>query len=434
MNDTDIPVTTPKDIAISKEVLNIKSVDGTMVPGSTQRSSVKTVADVQHPSTVRLVPSTEELEPSTAPLEPSRNRAFLSTAFKSDQVSTQTSYYESWQTSPSVELLSTPSIPVYLQSEIRGQISVSPIYSQQVSSITVETSISGGWFYPISPSLTSPEASASAASTIPSGVQSYQTEGVTNYPGFEEQTKNNTVATTGFDLNTRPDILEQTTPNTSIGISETQTEESNLNSTGSLQQTTTNTLLEPIINTKNGDVLNTRPEAIIENTKANRNEPMLDSNADTKGLSEADLMFRLNLYGPSGSKNYLRFPIVTGSNGKFLFSPLSNKDSIDIEAKNVKTKNPTTVQVLPASSSVPANSDVKQLAGTVEAIPNEQQNMIEKGPEPIVVDWKTPPTAKPTSFPDGWKVKSQGIENEGTNDSPSGPKVIFSISKRSDAV
>ena len=452
-NDTDMHTTTSFSLTTTKGEQNFESseplpsLEPTHMPlgfGSTQRLSVNTVAEIQHSPTIRLEPSSR-LETSSIPLEPSGSGAFSTVSFKSGKLSTQSiDYYDNWQTPASIDLISTPLIPIYLQSGIRDQISASPIYSQQVNSMTVEDSMSRDWLYPISPSLTTLEASASSTSTIPSTVKSYSSEGVTNYPGFEEQRKNNTVATVGSDLNTMSDILEQTTLNTKIDISKTQTEESTLNSTGNLMQTTTtNTLLEPIIETNNGDYVNTQTEIIIETTTTKISEPLPDNYAATKGLSESDLMFRFNLYGPSGSKNYLRFPIVTGSNGKFLFSPLSNKDSIDIEAKNSKNKNLPAVQVVTASDSVPASSDIKQLTGVVQDNTREKVNaiekgpkpmVIEKGPKPMVIDWKTPPTAKPTSFPDGWNVKTQGLEKEGTNGSPSGPKVIFSISKRSNSI
>ena len=442
-NDTIASVSS----TVANDVWNIGSADqGPRI----ESSSANIIEKNYDSSTVRLEPSnigiepskirpespSIRLEPSRIQLEPSSSGTFSTkTVDDNGQFSTQSvDHYDEWQTLASVEPMSTPIVPVDLQSDIRDQILVSPVYPQ-ANSLNLGNLISRDWLDQISPSLTSLAPGPSSISTLQSVDPFNPNDIVTNYPGFEEQTKNNTVATTGLDLNTRPNLLEQTTPNTYNDVSNTQTDNFGNNSTDRPMEFTSDTRFEPfIIDRNNGDfVIDTQTETPIDTAKANVNQP-LPNNANTKGLSEADLMFRFNLYGPSGSKNYLRFPIVTGSNGKFLFSPLSNKDSIDIATKTDKTKSPTTVEVISVSDSGPTSTDINQSTDAIPDNSNNNLDTIKKGPKPMVVDWKTPPTAKPTSFPNGWNVQSNGLEKEGPNDDPSGPKVIFRISKRSDSV
>ena len=416
MSETTSPAST-----IPMEVRNTEAAEPVPGLGPIRHSSINVVAEEQQSSTVRL--------------EPSSSEAF-STSFN---IAPDTSL------SASVELVSTPLVPADLRSEVYDQISdetisVSPTYSQPISSITSGESTPSDWLYQASSTLTPLEVGATSSTTIPLSSPSDSTEIVTNYPGFEAQTKNNTIATTGLELKTTSDTLDQTTPNnhiesnqidTNSDFSKAQLEDLGLKTTSDrLSQTTPNSLLEANSDT-NSDYSKTQIETVIDTSKSNKSELLQDIYAELKGLNEADLMFRFNLYGPSGSKNYLRFPIVTGSNGKFLFSPLSNKDPIDIETKKGKHRSSTTDPILTANDSITAiemnSTELKTMVGAVEEIQNDKRKVIKERPKPMVVDWKTPPVAKPTNFPNGWKGKNTGFNRKPVNGSPSGPKVIFSV-------
>ena len=160
--------------------------------------------------------------------------------------------------------------------------------------------------------------------------------------------------------------------------------------------------------------------------------PLPSIASELKAQDEADLIWRLNLYGASKSKNYLRFPIVTGSNGKFLFSPLSNKDSIDLvkQPQTVGDKNKVNSGVSKITSDT--ENDIPNLTNAPERIiadinktPMRSSNY---KPKAIKVDWKTPPLAKPTKYPSDGTVglkKSNDLQKS----SPDQPKVIFNISE-----
>ena len=148
-------------------------------------------------------------------------------------------------------------------------------------------------------------------------------------------------------------------------------------------------------------------------------KPSLASSLKSPREAEDNLMWQLSLYGSSKSKNYLRFPIVTGSNGKFLFSPLSNKDSIDISKKTngvgIKSNDN---QTQPSS----LNKDLPKVINVPENVVKDKVNIVvrvpKNVPKALKVDWKTPPLAKPTKLPGG-------VGGGSINDSPSRSKVIF---------
>lgn len=69
------------------------------------------------------------------------------------------------------------------------------------------------------------------------------------------------------------------------------------------------------VDTKNEKTKSATKTITVSFTNNDTIKILQDIQKELKALNEIGQMWRFNLYGPSGSKNYLRFPVVTGSNG-----------------------------------------------------------------------------------------------------------------------
>ena len=234
-------------------------------------------------------------------------------------------------------------------------------------------------------------------------------EVVTRMREFETQTKNNTVATLkSIHETSAADLGHTLETKTTKSVIDTDAINSQLNAKQSFGATTLPTVTAPVNDMSN----------------------------EISALADSELLFRLNLYGTSKSKNYLRFPIVTGSNGKFLFSPLSNKDTIDIAAKpnvsegtvdnQTKQKDTKTVTKI---ITVNATNEI----GKIETTKQNTAFTNKVKPKPMIVDWKTPPAAKPTNFPKGWESRDIMFNAGVKKGDPAGSKVSFSVPRLNQA-
>ena len=234
-------------------------------------------------------------------------------------------------------------------------------------------------------------------------------EVVTRMREFETQTKNNTVATLKSVHETSAADLGNTLEmKTTESVFDTDAINSQLNAKQSFGAT------------------------ILPTVTASVN----DMSNKISALSDSELLFRLNLYGTSKSKNYLRFPIVTGSNGKFLFSPLSNKDTIDIAAKPNVSEGTVDNQTNQKETKTVTKIITVNATNEIGKIETTKQNTTftnKVKPKPMIVDWKTPPAAKPTNFPKGWESRDIMFNAGVKQGDPAGSKVSFSVPRLNQA-
>lgn len=421
---------------VNKDIPSHVSPQTPIIEGTTGSNLMKTVKSsplIQPSSTYKTLE--KKISPSSW-LEPSSDIGFQ-TSISSVSYNTQSldQLQRPLQLTVSKDIFSTRSISTDLWSDVysdRPSVTVpSLLRNSKVTWKTVsdmpylDITKSSDWFY---------MSSSSVDSQTSKGGEAFEPQlldVVTKYAKFETQTKNNTVGTTALILDTSPVDTIQTIENINVKpVSSARIDISNqitdavINSLRDQTTSTSHTLQE--VDTKNEKTKSATKTITDSFTNNDTIKILQDIQKELKALNEIDQMWRFNLYGPSGSKNYLRFPIVTGSNGKFLFSPLSNKDSINIKMQkgheSLSIENQTsTRQLMPHGTMKETNLP------NIEADRDNKVQTINQGPKPMMIDWKTPPAVKPTNFPTWWATGYNKSMSDAQNIGPAGSKVIFSI-------